>query len=53
MNAILSGITKATEEAMNSRIQWLKKQAAGFRSRERFRQSIYFYGSPDIKVGRS
>ena len=43
MNAILSGITNATAEAINSRIQWLKKQAAGFRSRERFRQAIYFH----------
>ena len=43
MNAILSGITNATAEAINSRIQWLKKQAEGFRSRERFRQAIYFH----------
>ena len=43
MNAILSGITNATAEAINSRIPWLKNQAAGFRSRERFRQSIYFH----------
>lgn len=43
LNAILSGITNATAEAINSRIQWLKKQAAGFRSRERFRQAIYFH----------
>ncbi len=43
MDAILSGITNATAEAINSRIQWLKKQAAGFRSRERFRQAIYFH----------
>ena len=43
MNAILSGITNATAEAINARIQWLKKQAAGFRSRERFRQAIYFH----------
>ncbi len=43
MNAILSGITNATAEAINSRIQWLKKQAAGFRSRARFRQAIYFH----------
>ena len=43
MNAILSGITNATAEAINSRIQWLKKQAAGFRNRQRFRQSIYLH----------
>ena len=43
MNAIISGITNATAEAINSRIQWIKKQAAGFRSRERFRKAIYFH----------
>ena len=43
LNAILSGITNATAEAINSRIQWIKKQAAGFRSRERFRKAIYFH----------
>ena len=43
INAIISGITNATAEAINSRIQWIKKQAAGFRSRERFRQAIYFH----------
>lgn len=43
LNALLSGITNATAEAINSRIQWIKKQAAGFRSRTRFRQAIYFH----------
>ena len=43
INAIISGITNATAEALNSRIQWIKKQAAGFRSRERFRKAIYFH----------
>jgi len=42
-------ITNATAEAINSRIQWLKKQAAGFRSRERFHQAIYFHlGGRDL-----
>jgi len=43
MNAIISGITNATSEAINARIQWLKKKATGFRSRERFRMAIYFH----------
>jgi transposase len=43
INAALSGVTNATSEAINSRIQWLKKQAAGFRNRERFRNAIYFH----------
>lgn len=43
MNAIISGITNATSEAINARIQWLKKKANGFRSRERFRMAIYFH----------
>jgi len=30
-------------EAKNSRIQWVKKMACGFRSRERFRMAIPFH----------
>jgi len=43
MNAVISGITNATSEAINARIQWLKQKAKGFRSRERFRMAIYFH----------
>jgi transposase len=43
MNAVISGITNARTEAINSRIQWIKKQACGFRNRERFRNAIYFH----------
>lgn len=41
VNAIVLGVTNATAESVNSRIQWIKKQACGFRNRERFRNAIY------------
>jgi transposase len=36
-------VTTARSEGINSRIQWLKKMACGFRDRERFRNAIYFH----------
>jgi transposase len=30
-------------EGVNSTIQWLKYQARGYRSRDRFRTAIYFH----------
>jgi transposase len=36
-------ITNAGAESMNARIQKIKAQACGFRSRERFRMAIYFH----------
>jgi transposase len=36
-------ITNAGAESMNARIQKIKGQACGFRSRERFRMAIYFH----------
>jgi len=35
-------ITNAASEALNSKIQWIKYTARGFRSREGFRRAIYF-----------
>jgi len=43
LNAVVSGITNARSEAVNARIQWLKKTACGFRNRDRFRNAIYFH----------
>ena len=43
INAASSAITNARAEAINSRIQWVKKMACGFRNRQRFRQAIYFH----------
>jgi transposase len=49
LNAIVLGVTNARGEAMNTRIQWLKRLAFGFRNRERFRDSIYFhFGGLDL-----
>ncbi len=43
LNAIVSGVTNARIEGLNTKIQWLKRSARGFRSRDRFRRSIYFH----------
>ena len=43
MNAVTSGITNAMAEAINSKIQWIKRQARGFRNPARFRNSILFH----------
>jgi transposase len=36
-------ITNAVSEALNSKIQWIKYTARGFRSRDGFRRAIYFH----------
>lgn len=36
-------ITNATSESLNSKIQWIKYTARGFRSRDGFRTAIYFH----------
>jgi transposase len=36
-------ITNAMTEALNSKIQWIKYTARGFRSRDGFRRAIYFH----------
>jgi transposase len=43
VNAIVLRVTNAAAESQNAKIQWIKKQACGFRSRERFRNAIYFH----------
>lgn len=42
-------ITNAASEALNSKIQWIKYTARGFRSRDGFRRAIYFHcGALDL-----
>lgn len=36
-------ITNSKLEAVNARIQWVKKTARGFRNPENFEAAIYFY----------
>jgi hypothetical protein len=36
-------VTNAVTEALNSRIQWIKHTARGFRCREGFRRAVYFH----------
>jgi transposase len=49
VNAVVSGVTNAAAEGLNSRIQHIKAQARGYRNRMRFRQAIYFhFGQLDL-----
>lgn len=43
LNAVVSGITNARSEAVNARIQAIKRTACGFRNPERFRAAILFH----------
>lgn len=43
LNAIVHGVTNAGAESVNAKIQKVKRQACGFRNRERFRYAIYFH----------
>jgi len=43
LNAIVLRATNGLAEGINSRIQWIKKMACGFRNRARFRQAILFH----------
>lgn len=43
VNAIVLRVTNAGAESANAKIQWIKKQACGFRNRERFKAAIYFH----------
>jgi len=36
-------ITNATAEGLNSKIQWIKCTARGFRNRGNFKSAIYFH----------
>lgn len=43
INAIVLGVTNAHLEAVNAKIQALKKRACGYRNRARFRDAILFH----------
>ena len=43
LNAIVHRATNAASESVNAKIQKIKRQACGFRNRERFRNAIYFH----------
>ena len=43
LNAIATGATNARLEGLNTKVQWLKRSARGFRNRDRFRNAIYFH----------
>jgi hypothetical protein len=43
MNTVTSQVTNARAEAINSRVQWVKRMACGFRNRDNFRNAIYFH----------
>lgn len=43
LNASVSDVTNAHSERINEKIQWIKRISRGFRSRERFRDAIYFH----------
>ncbi len=45
-------ITNAVSESLNSRIQWVKATARGFRNQQNFINAIYFhYGGLDMAPG--
>lgn len=49
VNAMHHGITNARSESINSRIQWIKSTAKGFRNNERFQWAILFHlGGLDV-----
>jgi transposase len=43
INAATTNVTNARSEGINSKIQWIKRMACGYRNRERFRNAIYFH----------
>jgi len=43
IQAATTHVTNARAEAINSRIQWMKRMACGFRNRENFRNAICFH----------
>lgn len=43
INAATTSVTNARAEAINGRIQWIKRMACGYRNRENFRSAIYFH----------
>jgi len=43
INAATTNVTNARSEGMNSKIQWIKRKACGYRNRRRFHNAIYFH----------
>jgi transposase len=43
VNAVVTRMTNARAEGLNSVVQWMKYTARGYRNRERFRNAIYFH----------
>jgi transposase len=43
INAATTSVTNAMSESLNSKIQWIKRRACGFRNRDRFRNALYFH----------
>ena len=43
INAATTTTTNAHAESINSKIQWVKRMANGYRNRENFRNAIYFH----------
>lgn len=43
LNAVVSNVTNAVSEGLNSRVQLIKQRACGFRNKERFKRAIYFH----------
>ena len=43
VTAVVTGATNARAEGFNTMIQKIKRDARGFRNRERFRAAIYFH----------
>lgn len=43
VNAMALRVTNAASESVNAKVQRVKRAACGFRSRERFRNAIYFH----------
>ena len=37
------GVINARSEGLNSKIQWIKRKACGYRNRQRFHNAIYFH----------
>jgi transposase len=54
VNAVTKGVTNGMSESINSKIQWIKRTACGFRNRDRFRAAIFFHcGGLDMSPGRA
>jgi len=43
LNYLTHPITNALSESLNSKIQWVKYTARGFRNRDNFKIAIYFH----------